>query len=94
MSRVLKPSGRIVITDWCDDYLACRVCDVFLRALSRAHFRTYGSKECHGLLVEAGFAGVNVERYRINWVWGLMTATATKDGAQQRHAADGAARRR
>lgn len=89
ISRVLKPSGRIVITDWCDDYLTCRVCDMFLRVFSRAHFRTYGSKECHGLLVEAGFAGINIERYKINWLWGLMTATATKDVAQQPHAAAG-----
>lgn len=81
MLRVLKPSGRIVITDWCDDYLSCRVCDMFLRAFSRAHFGTYGSKECHGLLMEAGFADVKVERYKINWLWGLMTATATKDAA-------------
>lgn len=93
MLRVSKPSGRAVITDWCDDYLACRVCDMFLRAFSRAHFRTYGSKECRELFVEAGFASVYVERYRINCLWGLMTATATKDAAQQRHAADGAARR-
>ena len=78
MFRVLKPSGRIVITDWCDDYLACRVRGMFLRAFSPAHFRTYGSKQCHGLLVEADFANVDVERYRINWWWGLMTATATR----------------
>lgn len=90
MLRVLKPSGRVVITDWCDDYLACRVCDMFLRAFSRAHFRTYGSRECRELLMEAGFASRDVERYKITWLWGLMTATATKDAAQQRHAADGA----
>ncbi|MBI4547411.1 MAG: methyltransferase domain-containing protein [Ignavibacteriae bacterium] len=88
MFRVLRPSGRVVITDWCDDYLACRVCDLFLRVLRRAHFRTYGSGECRNLLVEANFVNVHVERYRISWLWGLMTATAGKDVAQQGNAAD------
>lgn len=92
--RVAKPSGRVVITDWCDDYIACRVCDMFLRAFSRAHFRTYGSKECRRLLVDAGFASVDVERYKISWLWGLMTATSRKDAAQRQHAADDAVRRR
>lgn len=91
--RVLNPSGRVVVTDWCDDYFACRVCDRFLRVFSRAHVRTYGSEECRELLMEGGFASIDVERYRINWLWGLMTATASKDAAQQRHAADGALRR-
>lgn len=81
MGRVLRPSGSVLITDWCDDYLACRVCDMFLRVFSRGHFRTYGSKECRELLVESGFGRPKVERYRINWLWGLMTATASKDGA-------------
>lgn len=80
--RVSKPSGRVVITDWCHDYLACRIYDMFLRAFSRAHFRTYGSREYRELLAEAGFASLDVERYRINWLWGLMTATATKDPAR------------
>lgn len=93
MLRVSKPSGKVVITDWCDDYLACRVCDVFLRVFSRGHFRTYGSKECRELLMEAGFGGVDIERYKINWLWGLMTATATRDAARQQHAADGASGR-
>jgi len=80
--RVLKPSGIVVITDWCDDYFACRICDLFLRLVSPAHFRTYGSRRCRELLVEGGFANIEVERHRINWMWGLMTATAGKDAAQ------------
>jgi len=83
--RVLKSSGKIVITDWCDDYLACRVYDLFLRTFSRGYFRTYGSKECQDLLMEAGFANVDVERYKISWLWGLMTAIAAKDDAEQLH---------
>jgi ubiquinone/menaquinone biosynthesis C-methylase UbiE len=79
MLRVLKPSGRIVVTDWCRDYFSCRVCDIYLRAVSRAHFRTYGRQEFHEFFQEAGIADVKVEQYKINWWWGLMTATATKN---------------
>lgn len=76
MRRVLVPAGRLVLTDWCDDYLACRLCDLYLRLFSRAHVKVYRRQDCLRLLREAGYRGVNVERYKINWLWGLMTATA------------------
>ena len=41
MQRVLRPGGQIVITDWCDDYLACRLCNVYLRLTSRAHYKSW-----------------------------------------------------
>ncbi len=78
MRRVLRPGGRLVVTDWCDDFLMCRVLDPVLRLFDRAHFRTYGRAECRRLLEAAGFDPVEVERYRIDWFWGLMTATARK----------------
>ena len=80
MERVLKPQGRIVITDWCDDYLACRLCNVYLRLASRAHYRTYRQAECVSLLKQAGHARAKVERYKISWLWSLMTASAEKQG--------------
>ena len=80
MERVLRPGGRIIITDWCDDYLACRVCSVYLRLTSRAHYKTYRQAECVSLLEQAGHADASVERYKISWLWGLMTAIATKSG--------------
>jgi SAM-dependent methyltransferase len=78
MGRVLRPGGRLVITDWCDDYLACRICNVYLRLFDRAHFRMYGQRECARLLREAGYEDVRVDRYKINWLWGLMTAVVTR----------------
>ena len=81
MFRVLRPSGRAVITDWCDDYLACRVCDRFLRIMGRAHTGIYTSETCRILLADASFRNVEVRRYKISWLWGLMTATATKEAA-------------
>ncbi|HET9582383.1 MAG TPA: methyltransferase domain-containing protein [Gemmatimonadota bacterium] len=80
IARVLEPEGRISITDWCDDYLACRIADFALRILEPAHGRTHGTAALAGLLREAGFEDVRVERYRIGRLWGLMTATAARGG--------------
>jgi ubiquinone/menaquinone biosynthesis C-methylase UbiE len=78
MERVLRPGGRIVITDWCDDYLACRLCNVYLRLTAKAHYKTYTRAECAALLRDARHVNANIERYKINWLWGLMTAIAIK----------------
>lgn len=80
MERVLRPGGRMVITDWCDDYLACRVCSWYLRLTSHAHFKTYSESECVALMQKAGHSHARVERYKISWLWGLMTARAFKSG--------------
>lgn len=81
MGRVLRSGGALVITDWCDDYLACRVCNSYLRLFSPAHFKVYREEECLHLLKEAGHPHVDIERYRISWLWGLMTAKVTKQVA-------------
>jgi ubiquinone/menaquinone biosynthesis C-methylase UbiE len=78
MSRVLGPGGQLAITDWCDDYLACHLCDRFLRLFAPAHFKVYRERECLQLLKEAGYTPAGIDRYKINWLWGLMTARATK----------------
>lgn len=78
MLRVLRSGGRLVITDWCADYLACRVCDLFLGFFAPVHFRAYSLRECRELLDASEFIAIDVERYKINWLWGLMTVTAKK----------------
>ncbi|MFQ5465101.1 MAG: class I SAM-dependent methyltransferase [Thermodesulfobacteriota bacterium] len=80
-ARVLKPGGLFLMTDWCHDFLSCRVCDLYLRLFSRAHFKTYRLKECCDMLSIAGFDGIEIERYKINWLWGLMTAASYKSAA-------------
>ena len=78
MERVLVPGGRLLITDWCDDYLMCRLCTIYLKLTSKAHFKTYREDECAALLRQAGHAHPRIERYKISWLWGLMTAVAQK----------------
>ena len=74
MGRVLRPGGTLVMTDWCDDYLACRLCNLYLRLTNRAFYKTYRQKECLELFHAAGYREVRIERYKISWLWGLMTA--------------------
>jgi ubiquinone/menaquinone biosynthesis C-methylase UbiE len=80
MARVLRPDGVVVLTDWCDDYLACRICNLYLRLTNRAFYKTYQQAECLALLREAGLTDVRFERYKINWLWGLMTAVVKIPG--------------
>ncbi len=79
--RLLKPTGSLIITDWCDDYLACKMCDAFLRVFSRSHFRTYTRDQFDRLLRETSFEPLVIDRYRIGRIWGLMTARAEKRAA-------------
>lgn len=81
MGRVLRSGGELVITDWCDDYLACRIFDWWLRMFSPAHVKVYRERECLRLLKQAGYTQARIERYKINWFWGLMTARVTKSAA-------------
>jgi len=78
MGRVLRTGGQLVITDWCGDYLVCRICDLYLRLFSSAHFTVYRQRECLSLLAEAGLPAAEIERYKISWLWGLMTVKAAK----------------
>lgn len=74
--RLLKVNGQLVLTDWCDDYVACKLCDQFLRLVDAGHQRCFGTRACEHFLMDAAYTEIKVEKYKINWLWGLMTATA------------------
>ena len=67
-----------MISDWCFDYWTCRILDLWLRLSNRAHIRTYSVKEFDQLLKNQGLSQVTVEKYQINWFWGMMTAQGIK----------------
>jgi SAM-dependent methyltransferase len=78
IDRVMQPNGRLVITDWCDDFLACRLCDAFLHWRDPARPRVVSRDECGALLDENGFRVMSIDRYKISRLWGLMTVVARK----------------
>lgn len=76
--RVLRPEGTLVITDWCRDYATIRALSAWERISGSIQTRVYTAAELRALLVECTFEQVNIDRYRINWFWGLVTAAARR----------------
>ena len=72
LRRVLHPAGSFILVDWCDDYLSCKVCSLWLRWTNAAFYRTHSLRDCRSLLERQGFQIVAADRFRINWIWGLM----------------------
>jgi ubiquinone/menaquinone biosynthesis C-methylase UbiE len=77
MKRVLMPTGRVVILDWCKDFVVCQICDVVLKLFDPAYRQCYKQAEFHQLLTTTGFRIERAQRVRFGWIWGLMIATAT-----------------
>lgn len=78
MRRVLRPQGRIALTDWCRDFWTSRLLDRLLRRFNAAHYRAYALAQCAEMLWQAGLHPELLERYKIDWLWGLMTVVAVK----------------
>jgi len=70
--RVLRPQGRLILIDWCDDYLTCRLCGVWLRLTDPAFCQTYTLQACRSLLEQAGFQVLQTDHFRVRWIWGMM----------------------
>lgn len=70
--RVLRPGGRLVLVDWCDDFWSCKLCSLWLRWTDPAFNRTYSLRQCRTLLEHAGFRIENAKNCRVGWIWGLM----------------------
>jgi ubiquinone/menaquinone biosynthesis C-methylase UbiE len=87
MYRVLRPhGGRLVITDWCNDYWLVRLYHWMERARWSRYRHRYpgplGTEELRTLVSQAGFLDVRVERYRVlvggAAPWGMQTITAVR----------------
>ena len=80
MRRVLRPGGRLVLTDWSGEFLTCRLIGVYLRWQRRALFRIYRPAEVRQLLRQAGFDSVMIDQYRAGWPWGMWLARGMRPG--------------
>ena len=80
--RVLRPGGTLALTDWCDDYLTCKLCSIYLRLTVPSFRRTYSLRGCRRMLQAAGFRVVAHRKFKMNWLWGLMRLEAHASGIE------------
>lgn len=78
MKRVLKTGGRVIVMDWCRDYLICQLCDFCLKIFDSAHKQCYTQRELWTFLTDADFHVMRERKFKANFIWGLMIAEATK----------------
>ena len=90
--RVVRSDGWLVLVDWCNDFLPCKVSQWFLQFVHRTGLhryaleRCYTMAECENLLRRAGFRVELAQRVRIHWGWGVMVYRARPQkspGAEQ-----------
>ncbi len=74
----LAPGGRLIIVDWCDDYLLCKLCSVWFRLTDPAFYSIYTTRACGTMLAKAGFEVLHWERFRPGWPWGMMLFVCRK----------------
>lgn len=75
--RILRYGGRVVLVDWCTDFLWQR-CASFWRKLTTGGNEAYSLVELEYLLKHVGFTITYTEEKNINWYWGIMLVQATK----------------
>jgi ubiquinone/menaquinone biosynthesis C-methylase UbiE len=79
MRRVITPSGNLIITDWCRDYVSMKLLNRILPRTRHAHVHTFRLAELKSSLASAGFKVVDSKKRKIDWFWGLMTVHAIPD---------------
>lgn len=78
IARVLRPGGRLVVTDWAADFATIRGFGLWLRLTGRRGQRPLRAAQLADLMAAAGFGVADVRRWKLNWFWGLMTMHAMR----------------
>ena len=78
--RVLRPSGLLVLVDWCRDFWHCRLTHGWYRLTDRTYVRMYRLGEMADLLAKAGFVPEGARRFTAFPLYGMMRVCARRMG--------------
>lgn len=83
MARVLRPSGRFLVVDWCRDAWLCRLLNRWCRWFDPAHVWMYTAGELRRMAEHQGIRVIQIDRFRISGpgrlrLWGMMACLGEK----------------
>lgn len=78
LARVLRPGGRLVISDWDGDAWRTRATVLWLRILRRPLGRVMGERELRALLASSGFGEIEASRHAAGG-WRILRISARRD---------------
>ena len=76
--RVLKKSGKIIVTDWTQDYIMMRFVNFYTKTFDYKNYNSLYSHEIESMLTRLKFNILRAETFRINWFWSASTIMGVK----------------
>ena len=70
--RMLNPNGRLILLDWCHDYLTCQLLEIFHRVIGPTYHRCYRFEELQSIIEGENFQIRSKMMFRVNILWGMM----------------------
>lgn len=77
ITKVLKPGGKIIITDLCNDYFSMKLFELHIKTIRQIPVNILSSKALCKLASNVGLIDQRILKYRIKPLWGMMTLVAS-----------------
>ncbi len=77
-ARVLKTGGKLIIIDWCYDFLFGKMYHRFRRLFFPSHYRVYGLTELQEMMRQAGLTPIHSETFSVQFTWRMMGVVSVK----------------
>lgn len=77
-ARVLKPGGRVILLDWCRDFLNGKIYHYFRKIFFPAHYDVYGLEQMKEMMRAAGLNPIAEKTFKVETIWRMMCVEARK----------------
>ncbi len=77
-ARVTAPGGRVIVLDWCRDFLMAKCYHLFRRVFFPAHYNVYGLTQMQALMQTAGLTPTQHRLFSVIGFWKMMCVEARK----------------
>ncbi|MBI4236978.1 MAG: class I SAM-dependent methyltransferase [Deltaproteobacteria bacterium] len=77
-ARVVRPGGRVVVLDWCRDFLFAQLYHLMRKVFFPQHYRVYHLAEMQQLMRDAGLTPADYRQFTVLGMWKMMCVEGKK----------------